>query len=374
MSTTPSFAAVFHICFRFASLFLFAVVRSFLVLFMAASLRVRLRPEERSRITRHCRSQSHDRQIVGRDRPLNWHGRKVDPSPNDRRLGSPRRSPPRQELRKAHMPITMPTSPHLHLDRLKPYATERTLSGKSIISDVSFEPFHTNTLWASDEEAAHKVRDHIDRRQSFSDNQHERKLYGLINSQEPMDDIALDAVMSAVNYVFFGEVLTGRVAWDWSHPSQERYLNELVGSTALRYANFPKTGVETLIILSTPLLKSSDTDRRLVLCAFLHELIHCYLFIKCGFGARIKGGHTKGFETIAAIIDDWIGCGRLPLCNMKANLDHFRGDQVWPGHKSGYSRDGSDSYAGCNQSLKLRGDNEACIFVRQVWHNKHVYI
>lgn len=79
-------------------------------------------------------------------------------------------------------------------------------------------------------------------------------------------------------------------------------------------------------MLSEPILKSEKYDRRLLLSAFLHELIHCYLFIQCGFEARRERGHTKGFHIIAGIIDKWVGEGYLSLCSMKANLDYFRRD------------------------------------------------
>jgi len=344
---------------------------------MAAALGPRSRPQERSRISRRRRVQGHDRQVVEKGRPFDWQVRRADFANSERRPNSPHRSPPRQRLHQSHTPIVITSlstsSPHSHIGYAKSHVIERTPSGNSIISDILFEPY-INTLWTSDTEAARLVQDHYDRIQSFPDEQPERILRGLINSQEAVDDVALDGIMLAMNYVFFHEVLTSRVIWEWSHPSQERYKTELVGSTALRYANPGKGGVETLIVLSSPLLKAPNTDRRLVLCAFLHELIHCYLFIQCGFGARIKGGHTDGFESIAAIIDEWIGPGLLPICNMKADLDHFRDDRRRPQAGSWHIRDKVHSHAGCNQSAVPRDDAEGAIFVRQVSRNTRVYI
>jgi len=347
---------------------------------MAASLGPRSRPQERCRISRHRRVHGHDRKGLEYGHPLDWQGRRADFAHHELQSDSPHRSP-RQILRPPHtlkVSASWSTfSPRSQQDYSKPFVMERTPSGNSIISDISFEPCHKNTLWTSDSEAARQVQEHYNRIQRielFPDEQPERILRGLINSQETVDDVALDGIMSAANHVFFHEALTGRVNWEWSHPSQERYMTELVGSTALRYANPRKGGVETLIVLSTPLLKIPNTDRRLVLCAFLHELIHCYLFIQCGFGARIKGGHTDGFETIAAIIDEWIGPGVIPICNMKADLDHFRDDRMLSRRGSGYAREKSHSHPGCNQSVIPRHDDEGAIFVRQVGRHKHVYI
>jgi len=342
---------------------------------MAASLRSRSRQQENNRISRHRRGNGHERQAVEYRSPPDWHSRKSEFVHHERRPDSPRYTPQRRIPSQPHIPIvTSNWSGSFRHSHAKPYVIEFTPSGNSIISDILFEPCHDNTLWTSDQEAARQVQTHFDRIQSFPDEQPERILRGLINSKEPMDNDALDGILLAVNYVFFDEVLTSRVNWEWSHPSQERYKMELVGSTALRYANPSKGGVETLIILSTPLLKTPNTDRRLVLCAFMHELIHCYLFIRCGFGARIKGGHTDGFETIAAIIDNWIGPGILPICNMKANLDHYRADQLWSRNGSGHMRENIHSHAGCNQCGIPRDDEEGAIFVRQVGRDTKIYI
>lgn len=200
---------------------------------------------------------------------------------------------------------------------------ERTPSGTSIISDKSFEPRHNHTFIYCDEDAARKVETHF--KGLPPHDQHEWSLRNLIRSlienPYPVDDMDLDSVLTLADSVFFGGVLSGRVRWEWSDPSQKRFEAELIGTTALRPA--AQGGYETLIVLSGPILKHPDYDRRLLLSAFLHELVHCYLFIQCGFVARLHGGHTDGFHTIVHIIDKWAGSGYLRLCDMKANLDHF---------------------------------------------------
>jgi len=200
---------------------------------------------------------------------------------------------------------------------------ERTPSGNSIISDNTYEPQHHHTLvMLSDSAAAHKVKEHF--RTRPKDGNKERYLRNLINSTQPIDDDALHSIRTAVDAVFFNGALTKRVIWEWSHKFDERYTTELIATTALRPVSSDQGGYETLIVLSEPILKDQDYDRRLLLSTFIHELIHCYLFISCGFDARLCGGHTKGFHEIARIIDAWVGDDNLRLCSMKANLDHFR--------------------------------------------------
>jgi hypothetical protein len=224
---------------------------------------------------------------------------------------------------------------------------ERTPSGNSIISDNTYEPRHIYTLTHSDDDAARRVQVHF--RQLPPHGKQERYLRNLIDSKVAIDNDALHSIRTAVDSVFFNGVLSGRVIWEWSHQSDERYKTELIGTTALRPA--VQGGYETLIVLSKPILKDPAYDRRLVLSAFIHELIHCYLFILCGFDARMKGGHTKGFHIIAEIIDKWVGVDNLRLCNMKANLNHFRLDRgrVRDSRMEAV-RDEWHSHEGCNQS------------------------
>lgn len=196
------------------------------------------------------------------------------------------------------------------------------------MSDTLYEhqASSNNTLPDRDNDAARRVEYSF---KNFpSHRKHERILRKLIRRDDPLDDSTIDddallSILNSANAVFFDGVLSGRVQWEWS--SQSRYHTELIGTTALR----PRAngdGFETLIVLSSPILKNPKYDRRLLLSAFLHELIHCYLFILCGFEARRERGHTKGFHDIAEIIDNWVGPGYLSLCNMKANLNHFQKD------------------------------------------------
>lgn len=239
------------------------------------------------------------------------------------------RTPQRQIVwsHPAPMSIASSSTPSLHASPEQPRSIlmERTRSGNSIISDTPFEQQQQhNTLTIRDREAARKVLDHMDR--GYYSRNHEDILKGLIKRADPngdLDDNALAGILTTADSVFFAGTLSGRVQWEWS--SQDRYRTELIGTTALRRCS-DRDGFETLIVLSEPILRNSNYDRRLLLSAFLHELIHCYLFIKCGFEARMQGGHTDGFHTIARAIHRWIGewhPGYLDLCNMKANLDHF---------------------------------------------------
>ncbi|KAL3423471.1 hypothetical protein PVAG01_05218 [Phlyctema vagabunda] len=185
-------------------------------------------------------------------------------------------------------------------------------------------------ICSSDSEAARSVQ--MCTRSLNDQSKYVRYFRTLIESPDVLDDAALDSILIGADAVFFKGALSGRVMWEWSSPEQSQYASDLVGSTALRRARAPlHSGFETLIILSRPILgrEASGFDRRLLLAAFLHELVHCYLFIRCGFTAREKGGHTDGFHAIAAIIDKWVAaCGvQLQLCNIKANLDDFRVDK-----------------------------------------------
>ncbi|KAL2063330.1 hypothetical protein VTL71DRAFT_5135 [Oculimacula yallundae] len=220
---------------------------------------------------------------------------------------------------------------------------ERTASGRSIISHSSYEstyeqapaPSSQSTFSDPDKAAASRVKHHVNKISSQRKyERHERILRSLIGRDQPLDDgriiddVALDSILNSANAIFFSGVLSGRVQWEWS--SQSRYHDELIGTTALR-RRAGNDGFETLIVLSEPILRSDRYDRRLLLSAFLHELIHCYLFIVCGFEAKRERGHTKGFHVIAEVIDRWVGegaegCRWLRLCNMKANLNNFRRD------------------------------------------------
>ncbi|KAK4238106.1 hypothetical protein C8A03DRAFT_15400 [Achaetomium macrosporum] len=253
-----------------------------------------------------------------------------------------------------HPPHRYP-SPLPHLPSPEPGgaapAMERTASGHSILPDPTERCASTELL--EDHEAAQRVRDHLASfRRRNPDSKHERILRSIINprprrrlhphlhqhhgpqalqgdaSEEedyPLDNDALESIFSAANEIFFNGRLSQRVTWDWSHSSSARYDSRVIGTTALRRAAASTRGFETLIVLSSTILRDPRFSRRLLISTFLHELIHSYLFICCGFRARWYGGHTPGFREIAGIIDEWIGEGSgLYLSRVEADLELFR--------------------------------------------------
>ncbi|KAK3903783.1 hypothetical protein C8A05DRAFT_14278 [Staphylotrichum tortipilum] len=267
----------------------------------------------------------------------------------------PRHCPPRY-------PSPLPHVPSADLAGTAAPAMERTASGHSIRQDPAERSASTELL--DEREAAQRVRAHL---ASFKrrnpDSKHERILRSIINprprrhnskhhhhhhhhrahhhpspsrhddpkpsvSEEeeyPLDNAALESIFSAANEIFFNGRLSQRVAWDWSHASAARYDDRVVGTTALRRAAATTRGFETLIVLSSPILRDARYSRRLLISTFLHELIHCYLFICCGFRARWCGGHTEGFRDIAGVIDEWVGeGGGLFLSRVEADLELFR--------------------------------------------------
>ena len=325
--------------------------------------------------THKARSSPSSSNLFGHDRQATKRSRKYDPLRRPRRdehEDSPVRGLPAvQPEYTVNIPPTMlsiqDTAAHslsAPVDHAGSFAMERTSSGKSIVSDSTFEPQHKYTFnTCTDEQAAKKVENHHKMQSPYSRNS--RILRGLIMSSNARDDEALDSILFTADSVFFAGDLADRVTWEWSDDhSQPRYKNELIGTTSLRHA--VQGGIETLIVLSKPILCSSNYDRRLLLSAFLHELIHCYLFIKCGFDARVKGGHTQGFHTIADIIDRWVGRGHLNLCNMKANLNHFRlgSSTEMVGQCLEKSKHGH-KHPGCNQSPRPGHHKEELVYVRR---------
>ncbi|CAG8972982.1 hypothetical protein HYALB_00008342 [Hymenoscyphus albidus] len=255
------------------------------------------------------------------------------PRSDSRSSRTSRLSPPRQFLRSMPQPVPIPftTTSSLPIASPPPFEAhgitmERSPSGNSILSDTPYEQTYCDTATDSDEQAARRVEYHfkqVPRERKRKRQKHEHILRRLIKLDHPLDvgkidDASLLGIVTACDSIFFNGALAGRVKWEWS--SQERYQTELVGMTALR-KRADHDGFETLIILSEPILMSYD--RRLLLATFLHELVHCYMFIRCGFNARIDGGHTEGWYKIANLIDNWVGKNHLNLCNMKANLNHF---------------------------------------------------
>jgi hypothetical protein len=265
----------------------------------------------------HSKPMSRRRQLYGRD-PRPRRG-----AHNEQQHLS--RSPPRQMAWSSPAPMSIAsnstTSLNTPLEHAHGITMERTPSGNSIISDPRFEQEPNHTLTSRDLEAARFVLNHMERGPSRWN--HEDIFKSLINRHDHIDDQALDGILTTADSIFFSETLYRRVQWEWS--SDDRYQTELIGTTALRRCS-DRDGFETLIVLSAPILRNPKYDRRLLLSAFLHELIHCYLFIKCGFEARMQGGHTTGFHMIARAIHGWVEewhPGYLELCNMKANLNRF---------------------------------------------------
>lgn len=210
---------------------------------------------------------------------------------------------------------------------------ERTASGHSIRSEPTEGSARTELL--EDEEAEQRVRDHMANfRRRFPDSKHERILRSIINprsnAEYPLDNNSLESIFSAANEMFFNGRLSQRVMWDWSHESSAQYDSQVIGTTALRRAS--NRGFETLIVLSSPILRDAKYSRRLLISTFLHELIHSYLFICCGFRARYCGGHTPAFHAIADMIDEWAGPeSALHLGKVEADLERFRIDSPEPG-------------------------------------------
>lgn len=245
-------------------------------------------------------------------------------------------------------PHPHPYSPCSELVGAVAPAMERTASGHSICPEPVERCGSTELL--EDDEAAQRVCTHFANfRRRNPDSKHERILRSIINprrrsyrhhrlcdsaghvpdendeAEYPLDNDALESIFSAANELFFNGRLSKRVRWDWSHASSARYDTRVIGTTALRRAQPSTRGFETLIVLSSPILRDPRFSRRLLISTFLHELIHCYLFICCGFRARCCGGHTPGFRTIARLIDDWAGPeSGLYLSRIEADLDLFR--------------------------------------------------
>ncbi|KAI1175550.1 hypothetical protein F4777DRAFT_322292 [Nemania sp. FL0916] len=173
-------------------------------------------------------------------------------------------------------------------------------------------------------EAANLVEaDLADHRRRRRVSQHERILKSLISpkafgSEFEIDDKALQGIFYAANEIFFRGSLKGRVTWTW-----EDLPANLIGTTAWRDAP-DGHGYETLIFLSNQILKNRKYNRRLLISTFIHELIHSYLFVYCGYRPDDCGGHTSGFRRIANLINDWVGEeDLLRLHKMEAELSDF---------------------------------------------------
>ncbi|KAB5584842.1 hypothetical protein GE09DRAFT_934437, partial [Coniochaeta sp. 2T2.1] len=211
---------------------------------------------------------------------------------------------------------------------------ERTASGLSISDVPTTSHRSASTELLEDAAAARRVREHMATfRRRNPDSHHERVLRNIISpksptSTYPLDNSALESIFLSANEIFFHGRLSQRVTWDWSHSSSLHYDGSVIGTTALRHVRESKRrGFETLIVLSSPILRDGKYSRRLLISTFLHELIHSYLFICCGFRARHCGGHTPGFRTIARLVDDWAGPeSMLYLSEVEADLSCFRAE------------------------------------------------
>jgi hypothetical protein len=231
---------------------------------------------------------------------------------------------------------------------------ERTESGLSISSDTSTyynDDEDSSRSLLTDLAAARLVRNHISLLRP--DSQSERILKSLVNPKHDylLDDHALASLFSAANELFFVNRLTKRVAWDWSHQSSGQYAEHVVGTTALR-RSAKLGGYETLIVLSSPILRDTKYNRRLLISTFLHEMIHSFLFVTCGLKAKKNGGHTRGFEQIANAIDDWLGKEFLRLGDMQADLERFRD----PDHSESHSCSGLTEWQHCHREAHYRDE------------------
>ena len=203
-----------------------------------------------------------------------------------------------------------------------------------------------------DKEAAREIKRWFTKRRN--DQLTVRILRNLIIRRDELDDNSLNDLLLAADRTIFGGRLSGRVRWEWSD-GQPEYEHELLGTTALRPADFSIGGWETLIVLSKPLLQNKRFSRDLLLSTFLHELVHCYLFIRCGLDHAKDDGHTEGFREIAEMIDRNFGQERLHLCNTRANLDYFL---VFD--DEGYcSRAPSPGSPQCHSVVEMSSGNEA---------------
>ncbi|KAI0872652.1 hypothetical protein GGS24DRAFT_430558 [Hypoxylon argillaceum] len=195
--------------------------------------------------------------------------------------------------------------------------------------------------------------------------QHERILKSLISpkalgAEFEIDDEALQGIFYAANEIFFRGSLKGRVTWTW-----EDLPTNLIGTTAWRDAPHSH-GYETLIFLSRQILKDRKYNRRLLISTFIHELIHSYLFVYCGYHPDDCGGHTSGFKRIANLINNWVGEeDLLQLHKMEAELSDFEirtngtlpRDHVSSGCSVHWLCDGTLGYIVLRPSLRL-GDRD----------------
>lgn len=227
-------------------------------------------------------------------------------------------------ISQSHSTIESTSISTLNIPNVGGSRMERTPSGNTIIlddeDDATIAAHYQEHTFSSqaDHDAAAKVSMHV----QFTDTLYARELRELISTCRSLDAHTLSRLFTTADAVFFNGALSGRVCWEWS--SAPRYISELVGTTALRRRR-AGGGFECLIVLSEPLLTGTNFERRLAVGVFLHELVHCYLFVTCGFEAKLQGGHTDGFHRIVDVIDRWVGRDQLRLCSMRSGThEHVR--------------------------------------------------
>jgi len=140
---------------------------------------------------------------------------------------------------------------------------------------------NTTPEHSSDVDAAEFVLHDIERLRHWN---HEDIMKGILQragSIDSLDDKALDSIFTTADLVLFAGTLHGRVQWEWS--SQGRYQAELLGTVSLRPC-LDRFGLETRL---THVLR---TDPQAT----------CSLSV--ALKARMQGGHTTGFHTIARAI------------------------------------------------------------------------
>jgi hypothetical protein len=227
-----------------------------------------------------------------------------------------------------------------------PFRVQKDESSRPKISAYTPKPSCFNKGNLTDDQALRRVL------QCFRRQQHQlsgRILQTYLNGDLPLDSNALHNIKFGIDNTFFDGVLEDKVIWEWSGSRDEGYENDYLGTTTPRYS--VAKGTETVIVLSKPLLLSGKYSHDLLLSTFIHELVHCYLFITCGEEAQEDGGHTPAFQQIATLINNWTGHSRLRLCAMQANLDNFL---VQPESDAIRGKDSSlESFDSCQETFRL---------------------
>ena len=183
---------------------------------------------------------------------------------------------------------------------------ERTPSGNEIIFECEIETKNRAARFSCTDHVQ-SVQDAIHSFRKYQNSTLSLELRATIQAFLDRRDGNFDGICNKANVLFFGGLLTNRVQWEWS--TAERYCEWLMGTTAFRDKG--DGGLDCLVILSEHLLRRRDSDQILAVKVFLHELVHCYLFICCGESAKTNGGHTRGFFLLEETILDWLN-GRFP--------------------------------------------------------------